>query len=447
MKKLLLSLTTLILFNFQSNSQDWKTKLDSALTTMSQQGTFDGQVLLGESGKIVFHKSYGEQEDHKNTPPISNVTPFKVYSVGKSFTANAILLLVQDGKLSLDDKLIEFFPELPYSDIEIRHLLTMTSGLPRFLPVAIEHSDTTKILNNENLIKLISKHSPDSGHPGENFFYNNANYYLLASIVEKVSGKNFESFLNERILNPLQMNHTFDGTDKEIKRIKKEGINADNFIQAYGAGSIFTTVHDLYLYDQGLKNNEILNQDLQSQAYEMTKLKNDSISNYGFGWRINNDEKYGLTVSHIGDGINMWAGIQRFLKADKTMIIIHAFSNEYHQQVYQAIRNIWEGQNFEMPLKRERYDIDPKLFEKYVGTYKSTMFGKVHVSSENGKLYLRPDPIPGKEELVPASDTIFYFKNQNLEWQFYLNDDQKVKGFGLKGDPNMMGLKIESPKN
>lgn len=443
MKRIFFLIVVLIFLIGNAYSQDWKIKLDSALTVMSNQNTFDGQVLLAEKGNILFHNSYGQIENEAGKPEITNSTPFKVYSVGKSFTANSILLLVQEGKLSLGDPLTKFFPEFPYSNITIRNLLNMTSGLPRFLPIALKHGNPNIIMTNEDLLSLVTKHPPKSGIPGDQFFYNNANYNLLGSIVEKVSGRSFKTFIEERILNPLNMSNTFDGTQIEINRIRKEGVNSDNFIQTLGAGSIYTTAQDLYLYDQALRNNKLIKAELQTKAYEMTKLNNDSLSNYGFGWRINEDPQEGLVVSHVGDGTNMWAGFQRFLDSKKTIIIIHAFSNEYHNQVYQAIRNIWEGKAFELPVKRIKYDIDKALFEKYVGVYESPNFGKIHISTSDGKLYLRPDPIPGKEELVPSSDTTFYFKDQNLEWEFYLNQDGTVKGFGIKDTPQMMGLKVE----
>jgi hypothetical protein len=111
--------------------------------------------------------------------------------------------------------------------------------------------------------------------------------------------------------------------------------------------------------------------------------------------------------------------------------------------VYWVVRNIWLGDDFTMPVERDfsKYDIDTKLYEKYIGSYLSKGFGLLHITVENSKLYVRPDPIPGKELLIPSSDTTFYFSDKSVEWEFFLNEDGSVKGLGFKGKPETMGTK------
>jgi len=260
---------------------------------------------------------------------------------------------------------------------------------------------------------------------------------LLASIVEKVSHKPFGKFLQDNIFDAASMGNT----SLRWTRPPKRPFSSDNFYQTYGSGGILTTAGDLYRYDQALYDGKLLPKKSLKPAFKRVKLLDSSVSNYGFGWRVNQSDT-GKGVYHVGDGVGIRASIQRFLDTEKTLIFIHAHSNQYQEPVYWAIRNIWEGKPYDLPQKRIVYDINPRLYDQYVGSYLSK-FGLVHVSTENGKLYLRPDPIPGKEELIPSSDTTFYFSNQNVEWQFFLDEAGKVQGFGIKGDRENMGKRQE----
>jgi len=166
-------LILLILFNcilmIKATAQTWQQELDSVLSLLEQDGLFDGQVLIAEKGEVLFWRSYGHHEDHVGRTSINLQTPFDVHSIGKSFTALSIMMLKERGLLDYEDKLVDYFPDLPYPSVTIRHLLTMTSGLPRFLSTALQHADTTKKMGNKDVIKLIAKHRPEGGTPCEHF--------------------------------------------------------------------------------------------------------------------------------------------------------------------------------------------------------------------------------------------------------------------------------------
>ena len=415
-------------------AQKWTTEMDSVLRVLEQDSLFDGQLLIAEKGNIIYSKSYGHTV---SSTPISNETSMSVYSVGKSFTTTAIMILEKKELLDYDDPVKNFIPDFPYSRITVRQLLTMTSGLPRFLETALKYADTTTLISNREILQLIARHKPGAGTPGAEFAYNNSNYILLASIVEKVSGLPFAEFLDKNIFTPLNMENTRETTSRSIENLSKSEINSDNFYRPYGTGSVATTATDLFKYDQALYSDKLLSPASKKEAFKCVKLADGLYSNYGFGWRINDCDNP-KEVYHVGDGTNMRASFQRFLGTRNTFIYIHANSNIYHQQVYRAVRNIWEGKPYELPQKRIAYNIDTALYQKYTGSYLSN-FGLVNVSTDDGKLFLRPDPVPAKEELVPSSDTTFYFKNQNLEWEFFLDENGDVAGFGIKGDRENMG--------
>lgn len=420
-------------------AQDWTVALDSVMHLLAEEDFFNGQILIAEKGKVLFNEAYGDLHVDGESQTLTEDTALPVFSVGKSLTALSVMLLEAEGKLRYEDRVRKFIPELPYESVTIRHLLTMTSGLPRFLETALKHADTTTVMSNPGILDLVARHQPEAGAPGVNFQYNNANYILLAAIVESVSGLPFGTFLEERIFQPIGMRHTQETAPFLPDSLKGKPITADHFFRPYGTGTVATTATDLFLYDQALYNGQLLSQAQLHEGFKCMRLKDGTYSNYGFGWRIVNCDSL-REVYHVGDGPGMRASFQRQLSDQQTLIYLHVGSNVYHQAVYEIVRAIRKGEPYVLPQKRLRYNIDTALYDKYTGSYLSN-FGLIHISTSEGRLFLRPDAIPGKEELIPSSDTTFYFKGQNLSWEFFLNDEEEVVGFGIEGDRENMGIK------
>jgi len=432
--KIIFTAILLLCLMNQINAQSWQTELDSVLNIIENQEMFHGQILIAEKGQVLFDKAYGSQE---NGEPITKQTSLSIQSVTKAFTALSILILQDRGALHLDDRLIDYFPELSYREVTIRNLLNMTSGLPRFLPTVINYGDTTKQWHNSEIIALVAKYKPKADLPGSKFYYNNDNYMLLASIVEKVSGESYAVFVKKNIFEPLGMKHSnvFEPGDPDANQP-----DSSDFYRVSGDGNICSTAEDLYIFEQALYTDRLLSPDLLRQSFEYTILKDSTKSNYGFAWRVSEaDHKTEAYI--VGDGENSRASIQHYIDDKKSFIYIHNISGKYWKQVYGLVRNIWEGKAYEMPVARSVYDIDKTHYQKYVGQYLTEAFGLLHITVENGKLYLRPDPIPGKEELIPSSETTFYFADQGIDWEFFLDEQGNVTGLGIKGRPETMGSK------
>ena len=431
--------TFLFLFVFSnivcSYGQEWAVKLDSVLKIIAKDELFDGQVLIAEHGNIVFDKAYGHLSDGT---AITCTTPLAVKSITKGFTAAAILNLAQEGKLNLSDEVSVYIPNWPYKGMTIRHLLSMSSGLPNFLEKAIEFADTTKYMTNQDIIKLIVAHPVAVRPSGYYYKYQNSNYITLAAIIENISGKSYTDYIIENLFKPLKLEHTYleDLTSNEKQA------DGDTFYAPYGDGNLHSTAEDLFRFEQSFYGNDILRKTYVDSTFQKTRLHDGSLSKYGLGWWvIDNQPKTEYYI--LGDGPNIRASIQRFPDTHSTLIFIHNVSGRNWHDVYWVVRNIWYGNEFKMPVKSDlsRYDIDIKLYDNYVGSYLSKGFGLLHVTKEDDKLYVRPDPIPGKEELIPSSDTTFYFADKSVEWEFFLNEDGSVKGFGFKGKPETIGIK------
>ena len=301
---------------------------DKVFTGLSRNG-LNGVVLYAEQGELVYEEAFGWRDlnkRHKDSIRIDDA--FQLSSDSKMFTAEAVMLLKADGKLDYDDEVRKYVPEFPYAGVTIRHLLTHCSGLPRYDSMADEFwPDRKKPFSNEALIAMLAEKTPDPyGTPGGGFFYNNINYALLASVVERASGQHFEDFMRERIFEPCGMTHSYiysmrDDTavslympvevhGHDVYRSGPVKAQNDYLNGVMGDKIMFSTVEDLYRYNQALDQALLLPDSLQREAFMpgSPKWKNDE--NYGFGWRMS--KEHPNAYFHFG----WWKGYRSLIVRD-----------------------------------------------------------------------------------------------------------------------------------
>jgi CubicO group peptidase (beta-lactamase class C family) len=267
--------------------------------------SLNGVVLYAEQGRIVYEKAFGYRDLSKRNPDSLRVDDaFQLSSDSKMFTAEAIMLLQAEGKLDYDDDVKKFIPELPYEGITIRMLLNHRSGLPRYDAMADAFwPDRKKPFSNEAMIDMLAQRMPDPyGVPDAAYFYNNINYALLASVVERVSRQHFEDFLRERIFEPLGMNHSYVysmredlsvslymPTDVQGHDLYKRGPvkTQNNYLNGVmGDKIMFSTVEDLWIFNEALDRHILLPDSLQAIAFQPGSPAWKNGENYGFGWRL-----------------------------------------------------------------------------------------------------------------------------------------------------------------
>ncbi len=428
MRILSLCTITIILFQISVLAQEWKIELDSILTEISNQGLLNGQVLLSEKGTITFQGAYG----NFNEIPINENTPLPIASIDKTITAAGIMLLEQEGLLAYEDQITKFLPGLPYGNVTVEQILNQTSGIPNFLATAMKYGDTTQIMDAGDILDLVSEVKPEGGVPGDEFHYNNSNYFLAQQIIEQVTGMRYADYMRDKMFSSFHMNQS-----QLLSPVQRKSVNADNFYQP--GGGILSTVHDLFRFSLSYQEDQVISAENRQRAFTKPVLNDGTASNYGLGWYILENED-GKSVGHWGGGESIKAYLELYLDEERSLALLSVDCTPYMDPVYAMIRDIWEGKDYVIPKKVETYNIDPELFQDYVGSYLLPGMGLLHVSTENGKLFLRPDPIPGKEELVPLSDSTFMFANQDLRWQFYRKNGEVV-GFGFEGKPENMGPK------
>jgi CubicO group peptidase (beta-lactamase class C family) len=307
-------------------------KIDSFFQAKYNKKQFNGTVLYAEKGRSIYKAAFG-YANFKSKDTLTTSSSFQLGSVSKPLTAFAVLLLVDQGKLSLDDTIETFFPNFPYKKISIQMLLTHRSGLPNYLYFSDHLWPTPKSpISNIDVINLMVKHKPVKYfRPNRKFDYSNTNYCILAAIVEKVSGLTFESYMDKYIFKPLEMNHTRifkKGKNVEIPNVvigyNRYGRVADNTYLNGVAGDkgVYSTVDDLLKWDRALYLGELLSRSLIKKSFQPLNSNTKSRTTYGLGWRIIRDDNNNKIVYHSG----WWKGFKshylRRLDSHKTIIVL-----------------------------------------------------------------------------------------------------------------------------
>jgi CubicO group peptidase (beta-lactamase class C family) len=263
-------------------------------------------VAIIRNGRFFYKRSYGLANLEQKIP-VSEATNFRIASVTKQFTAMAIMILKQSGKLDYDNPITEYFSSAPgiWEQITIRNLLTHTSGLVDYEDLVPQDSKTP--VRDSNVPDLLKTQHGTYFTPGTQYKYSNTGYAFLALIVEKASGKRFATFMKENIFDPLEMENTvvFDEGFNDVKnrafgyRETEDGFEfADQSVTSsvLGDGGIYTSIVDYFKWDQALYGEKIVRSEILKEAFTPHLLLNGSSTGYGFGWRI--DEKSGVKVIH-----------------------------------------------------------------------------------------------------------------------------------------------------
>jgi CubicO group peptidase (beta-lactamase class C family) len=332
-------------------------RLDSLFKKKHERQGFNGAVLVAQKGVIIYENAFGYSEFRKKTPLTIN-SAFQLASVSKTFTGVATLLLVQDGTISLNDSVQKFFPEFPYHGITIEYLLSHRSGLPNYLYAFEEkRKQNGPPPTNDSIIHWFCTANPvvpAYNKPGSFFSYNNSNFVVLASIVEKVSGLKYAEFLKQRIFDPLDMFHTYVDTIAcdtllQLKTCGHQGNRQrerEFYDGVYGDKGIFSTVEDLSRWYFGLTNECLLNKHWLKQAFTPRSFEKKSRHNYGLGFRLITQPDNMKKVEYVYHG-GWWAGYSTMFWSDpeKEFVII-VLGNRKSTSVYEIkpIIEILEGE-------------------------------------------------------------------------------------------------------
>ena len=339
-------------------------QVDELLAPMTKGDSPGAAVMVIRDGRVLHSKGYGfaNRETKESFRPD---TPSLIGSVSKQFTAMAIMMLAEQGKLGYDDPLSKFFPDFPpYSQkITIRHLLNHTSGLPIFDELMSPKHGMRKDSTAKDMLKLLSRQQELRFAPGDKWEYNNGGYVLLSHIIEKASGKDYAQFMQENIFQLLGMNNSFVSYDEaRLKTARRAigyykewyGLKVSDFLAPLklynGAGSLFSTVEDLYKWDQALYTEKLVKPSTLKQAFMRGKLNNGTNVYYSFGWELYRYKGVEYMI-HPGG----WGGFKSFiLRFPEQRFTVIALSNSGQFDIYNlplAITRIYLAGEIAVPDK------------------------------------------------------------------------------------------------
>lgn len=412
-----------VLFFLISNlafSQSKKEKLDNLFQFYKTQNQFNGSVLISKNGEIFLNKGFGfNNVDLKKENKPKSI--FQIYSITKTFTSTVILKLIEEKKLSLDDKLSEFYPDYPKGDsITIENLLTHTSGIYDYTRGNNMPDQTEKSFID------FEKTKPLDFPAGSNWSYSNSGYYFLGYIIQKVTGTTYEQAVAKYIFNPLQMKQSgfafkyLKSKNKTIgyevysTKTKKPSIVYDP-PGPFSAGGIYSTTEDLYKYFNGLKNYKIIKKETLEKAYQPFK------NNYGYGWIIGNifDKK---TIGHSGAGAGYRSNFIQIPEDDICIILLTNCENE-NSNILNNIYKILYDKPYKIPseiiVKKEQLD-------KLKGTYEVNSNFTIYVTVDNNKLIAQPKGQP-KSIMYAEKENLFYVEELNGYIHFEKNNQNEIE--------------------
>lgn len=344
----------------RASNEDKAAQIDALMNKCYEYGQFNGSVLVAEAGKVIYKKGFGfanMEWDIANTPD----TKFRLGSITKQFTSMLIMQMVQAGKIDLSAPMTRY---LPYyrkdtgDQVTIHQLLNHTSGIPSYTGFPGFFKDKSRDpYNPDDFIKEYCSGDLEFT-PGSKFRYNNSGYFILGAIIEKVAAKPYEEVLKEKILIPLGMKDT--GYDHHSVILKKRAgayekrpggyINADylDMTIPYAAGSLYSTVEDLYTWDQALYTDRLLAPKFKEMMFT------PYLMDYGYGWGIQSrqiGDKTRKFISH-GGGINGFTTmIVRIVDDRHLIVLLNNTGQSMRGMITGAITNILYGLPFEMPKK------------------------------------------------------------------------------------------------
>ena len=432
-----LALTFLLIIStsisVQSADPLLQAKVDAFLKPILDQDLISGSILIARKGEILLAQGYGlanREYDIPNTPE----TKFRLGSISKQFTAAAIMLLEERKLLTVNDPVSRFYPDYPGGEkITLHHLLTHTSGIPNFtgadagLEMYIHPHKITDVIDS-------FKNKPLQFQPGEKWAYSNSGYALLAGIVEHVTATPFTEFLQTNIFTPLGMMSSGQDAYTDIIRNRADGhvsfgfdvtrVDYRDIPTMAGAGSLYSTVMDLYLWDQALYTDTLLTGASRDKMFTAHR------ENYGYGWFVE-DRNGHRAVSHRGEISGFIGSIDRYPDDSVTVIALFNYESTLARAAIRGLNDIAMGREPKPLLAMEPPSIDSALLNSYIGTYRFDEAGAMQVTVDHGSLYVvgfgAINPVPA----LPQTTAIFWVRGLNSLIKFDQDTDGKISGLTL----------------
>jgi CubicO group peptidase (beta-lactamase class C family) len=397
-------------------------------------------ILVVDDGKRVFKRAYGIA-DMETGRPITTDTAFNIASVTKQFTAACIALLVEEGKIALDDDIRKYLPEMPAYEapIRIRHLIHHISGVRDFAVLSfLKGLPVDETYSESDLLGLLARQKELNFTPGEERSYSNSGYFLLGLVVQRVTGMSLSAFAEKRLFAPLGMTHTAyhrdpakTGTNVAVGHVadgtgkyRRTYVAPDT--RDFGHGGIYTTVEDLSLWDQNFFRRKVGGENFNTFLQTRGALNNGQTLSYAFGLEIG-EHRGQRTVSHQGGSLGYNAFTVRFPERKFTVICLANYALNTTKLSYE-ITDLYLGISKETPPPTAAHspappvthtvaEVDPAIYAGLAGKYVVNDGAIIPISTQDNRLYVQPPGAP-LLELHPKSATEYFLKEVNVQVTF-----------------------------
>ncbi|MFK8060086.1 MAG: serine hydrolase [Polaribacter sp.] len=419
-------------FLTSSQAQSLESKIDKILSNQFKSNETGVSALVAKDGKVIYRKAFGKANLELDVNMTSE-NVFQVGSITKQFTAVSILMLLEEGKLSLEDEITKFIPDYPTNGkkITVHHLLTHTSGIKSYTSM----QSFGKVMTiDEAPLKFIDffKNEPMDFETGEKYLYNNSGYFILGYIIEKASGMSYSKFIQERIFDKINMNSSYYGSHTKLIKNRASGyqkggefVNAQYISLAlpYAAGSIMSTVDDMLKWQTAITTDVFVKEATIDKAFTNYTLNNGDKINYGYGWSINeiNDEP---TIEH-GGAIPGYLSMGIFVPSKNVYVIL--FSNCGCQSPTNvAIEIAALASDNEKFTKENTIKLSSEQLQKWVGAYQFDNEVVRYITLKEGQLYSKREGSQQSFKVYPTSPNSFSFEEGFISYNFSMKDEKKV---------------------
>jgi len=451
-----------LFITYFSFSQSHESKIDSIVSLKYGDNEPGITILVAKDGKAIYQKAIGKSNLELNIPIELN-SVFQIGSITKQFTAVSILMLAEQGKLNIKDKIGKYIPEFAEvgKDITIHHLLNHTSGIKNKTLLSEKYYNSRVDRSPKELINYF-KDEPLEFISGKKFKYSNAGYILLGQIIEKISKQSYDEFIQENIFDKIGMTSSYYGNIKHNIPNQTTGylieqnefINADymNLSLAYSAGAILSTTKDLLKWQNALLSNTLLKESSIKQAMTPTLLNSGKRIPYGYGFRFSRLGNSPV-IAHTGS-TKGFTSIALFLPQEN--IYITALTNCNCKNVNNIVKQVAElfvtiPNPNKVPTviktsKKEKMTIavPVEILNRYTGTYGVKPNVNLTIGLDNrNQLYLLAPGQTKKVELFAETQNHFFIKIVDVEITFNKNEMNKVISLTM----NQSGRKINAKKN
>jgi CubicO group peptidase (beta-lactamase class C family) len=415
----------------QSAADSIPAKLDAYLVAANKAYKFNGSALVAKSGKVLLHKAYG-YKDYTARTLNDTATRFPILSITKSFTAMVMLKLQEEGKLSLNDKVSKYFPELTNGEqIKLHHLLTHSSGLYNYTS-DIDEGDSLIVcypVAKQRVVDIF-KDKPLEFTPGKNITYNNSGFFLAGMVIEKVTGKAYEQVVKEKIFEPLGMQASgFDFSHLPAQsratgyqflndEVQKRYPQLDSTV-AYAAGAIYSTTGDMYKWAKAISSKQLLSDDSWKLAY------NKQLGDYTYGFKLGYyaGKKY---IKATGGYPGFMSEFVYYPDEDLTIILLNNYG-DYSDNIWSlgmGLTNIGLQKPYDMWVSRKEVKLPENVLSQYTGNFGSKK-SAVRFVMRDGRLFCTL-PNAGEFPLLAESETNYYVKNFTTQFHFVKNANGQV---------------------